>query len=41
MRVILKCILNKWTGGIDWIFTAQNTDRWHDLVNTVMKLRVL
>jgi hypothetical protein len=27
MRVILKCIFKKRSGGIDWIFTDQDTDR--------------
>jgi hypothetical protein len=27
-------------GGIDWIVTAQNRDRWRALVNAVMILRV-
>ena len=40
-RIILKCILKEWDGGIDWIFTAQHRDRWQDLVNVVMNLRVL
>jgi hypothetical protein len=26
--------------GIDWIELAQEGDRWRELVNTVMKLRV-
>jgi hypothetical protein len=27
-------------GGMDWIDLAQNRDKWRDLVNTVMNLRV-
>jgi hypothetical protein len=27
-------------GGVDWIDLAQDRDRWRDLVNTVMNLRV-
>jgi hypothetical protein len=27
-------------GGIDWIELAQDRDRWRELVNAVMKLRV-
>jgi hypothetical protein len=27
-------------GDVDWIHLAQDRDRWHDLVNTVMNLRV-
>ena len=27
-------------GGVDWIDLAQDRDRWRELVNAVMKLRV-
>jgi hypothetical protein len=27
-------------GAVDWIHLAQDRDRWRDLVNTVMNLRV-
>jgi hypothetical protein len=27
-------------GGMDWIDPAQNRDRWRDLVNAVLNLRV-
>jgi hypothetical protein len=27
-------------GGMDWIYLAQDRDRWRELVNAVMKLRV-
>jgi len=27
-------------GGMDWIYLAQDWDRWHALVNVVMNLRV-
>ena len=27
-------------GGVDWIELAQDTDRWWELVNAVMNLRV-
>ena len=39
-RIILKCILRKWDGGIDWINLAQDRSRWLALVNTVMNLMV-
>ena len=39
-RVILKWILKKWDGGIDWIDPAQDRDRWRAVVKVVAKLRV-
>jgi hypothetical protein len=39
-RIILKWILKKWNGGIDWIELGQDRDRWRDLVNALMNLRV-
>jgi len=27
-------------GGMDWIYLAQDRDRWRTLVNTVINLRV-
>jgi hypothetical protein len=39
-RIILKWILEKWGGSMDWIDLAQNRDRWRTLVNAVIKLRV-
>jgi hypothetical protein len=27
--------------GMDWIILEQNRDRWRDLVNAVMNLRIL
>jgi hypothetical protein len=40
-RIILKWIFERldW-GGMDWIDLAQDRDRWRDVVNTVMNLRV-
>jgi hypothetical protein len=34
-RIILKLMLEQWDGGMDWIYVAQDTDRWRALVNTV------
>ena len=39
-RIILKWILKTWDGGMDWIDMAQDRDRWRDVVNAVMNLRV-
>jgi hypothetical protein len=39
-RIILKWVLQKWDGGMDWIDLAQDRDMWLALVNAVMDLRV-
>jgi hypothetical protein len=39
-RIILKWILKKGEGGMDWIALAQNRDRWRILVLAVMNLQV-
>jgi hypothetical protein len=39
-RVILKWIIEKFYGGMDWIDLAQNRDKWRVVMNTVMNLRV-
>jgi hypothetical protein len=39
-RIILKCIFEKWDGGMDYIDMAQDRDRWLAVVNTAMNLRV-
>jgi hypothetical protein len=40
-RIILRLILEKWNGGMDWIDLAQDLDRWRAVVNVVMNLRAL
>jgi hypothetical protein len=37
-RIILKWILKKWDGGMDWIDLAQGRDRWGTVLNTGMNL---
>jgi hypothetical protein len=39
-RIKLKWIFKKWDGGMDWLELVQDRDRWQDLVNAVMNLRV-
>ena len=39
-RIILKWILEKWDGGMDWINLAQDRNRWRALLNAVMNIRV-
>jgi hypothetical protein len=39
-RIILKWVLGKSDGGMDWIELAQERDRWRAVVNAVMNLRV-
>jgi hypothetical protein len=36
--IILKWILER--GSMDWIYLAQDRERWRAFVNTVMNLRV-
>jgi hypothetical protein len=38
--IILRRIFREWDEGIDWIDLVQDRDRWLDLVNAVMNLRV-
>ena len=38
--IIVRCILRKWEGEVDWIDLAQYRDRWQALVNVVMNLKV-
>ena len=37
-RIILKLILEKWVGGMDWIALARVRDRWRGLVNAAMNI---
>ena len=39
-RKIVKWILEKWGGCMDWIGVAQKRDRWLAFVNVAMNLRV-
>ena len=39
-RLILKCILEKWDGGMAWIDMARDRNRWWAFVNAVMNLCV-
>jgi hypothetical protein len=39
-RIILRWIFRKWNGGMNWIDLARDTDRWRELLNAVMNLRV-
>jgi hypothetical protein len=39
-RNIKMDLLEKGWGGVDWIGLAQDRDKWRDLVNKVMNLRV-
>jgi hypothetical protein len=40
-RIILKWILEKRNGGMDWLDMAQDRGRWRAVVNMIMNLRVL
>jgi hypothetical protein len=37
-RIMLKYILGKEDGGVDWIHMAQDRNQWRALVNMVMNL---
>ena len=38
-RIILRWILRKWHGGIDWIDLYHVRDRWRALANVVVNFR--
>jgi hypothetical protein len=39
--LILKCIFKNWAeGGMDWVLLADNRDRWQNLVNAMVNLRI-
>jgi len=38
-RIILQRIFRKWDGGTDWIYLAQDRDRWQAVVYAVMNLQ--
>jgi hypothetical protein len=40
VRIILKWIFERLDGGMDWPNLVQDRERWRDLVNAVMNLRV-
>jgi hypothetical protein len=40
-RMILKWIVGRWTGRVEWIQLSRDRDRWRALVNTLMNLPVL
>ena len=39
-KMILKVIFRKRNGGQKWILVAQEWERWLDLMNEAMKIRV-
>jgi hypothetical protein len=39
-RIILRCIFRKWGGGMDWIYMAEDRDRWRAVVNAVMNFLI-
>jgi hypothetical protein len=38
-RIILLLIFRKWDGGMEWIYLAQDRDRWQAVANAVMNLQ--
>ena len=39
-RIIYDVLQELGCGGVDWIYLAQERDRWQTLVNAVMKFRL-
>jgi hypothetical protein len=39
-RIILRWTFRKWAGGMDWIYLAQDRDRWREHINAVINLWV-
>jgi hypothetical protein len=39
-RIIVKRIFNKYDGGVDSIYLAEDRDMWQIIVSTVMNLQV-
>jgi hypothetical protein len=39
-RIMLKWMMMKWCGGMDWIYLARDRGRWRHLVNAAMNLRI-
>jgi hypothetical protein len=38
-KIKLEWIFQEWDGGIDWIYLAEDRDRWLAVVNAVMNFR--
>jgi hypothetical protein len=38
--IVLKWIFKKWDEDVDWIGLPQDTDKWRDILNAAMNLRV-
>jgi len=39
-RLILRWIFRKLGGGMDWIYLAEDRDRWRAVLNEVMNLSI-